>query len=187
MLYHEIIVDADFCIKLGASEKYRYLERLLPLLADKIYIHETVNDEVKTPRGQLESLISDGTVTVLSEKDLSPKDEILYTATFQQLANVMLDKKQPHKNRGEVSSLAMAKVKGIPCFVTDERELQNIVDAQLNTGINDISCVRLIDIIEMIKGGMIPELARKDAKLMWIISGKKKNLFDEEIWPIDTK
>ena len=39
-----IIVDADFCIKVGASPKYRYLERVLPELAEKVYIHKIVYD-----------------------------------------------------------------------------------------------------------------------------------------------
>jgi len=44
-----IIVDADFCIKVGASPKYRYLERVLPELAEKVYIHKIVYDEVMVP------------------------------------------------------------------------------------------------------------------------------------------
>lgn len=44
-----IIVDADFCIKIGASPKYRYLEKVLTELADKVYIHRTVYDEIMVP------------------------------------------------------------------------------------------------------------------------------------------
>lgn len=46
MVYSEVIVDADFCIKLGQSEKYRYLEMILPLLADSVYLHSTVDQEI---------------------------------------------------------------------------------------------------------------------------------------------
>lgn len=80
--------------------------------------------------------------------------------------------------------MAMAKVKGLPCFVTDERHLQPIVDSILNTGISDITCVRVIDIIQLIKDGKLPELTRKDAKIIWIISGKDRSIFDQEIWPL---
>lgn len=35
----KIIVDADFCLKLGGSEKYRFLFEILPLIAHEIYMH----------------------------------------------------------------------------------------------------------------------------------------------------
>lgn len=35
----KMIVDADLCVKLGGSEKYRYLYNILPLVAEKIYMH----------------------------------------------------------------------------------------------------------------------------------------------------
>lgn len=184
MVYKEIIVDADFCIKLGSSEKYRYLERILPLLSENVFVHETVNEEVKTPRGQINALLASGKMTVLTESSLNEQEQRVYAATFAKLAKVMLDKHNPNKNRGEVCSLAMAKVKGIPCFVTDERNLQPIIDSNLNTGMNDITCVRVIDIVGLIKDGQLPDLARKDAKNIWIIAGKDKSVFDHEIWPI---
>lgn len=31
----KIIIDADFCLKLGGSEKYRFLFEVLPFIADK--------------------------------------------------------------------------------------------------------------------------------------------------------
>jgi len=40
---------ADFCIKVGASPKYRYLKKVLLELADKAYIHQIAYDEVMTP------------------------------------------------------------------------------------------------------------------------------------------
>lgn len=35
----KIIIDADLCIKLGGSNKYRYLYDVLPLIAKEIYMH----------------------------------------------------------------------------------------------------------------------------------------------------
>ena len=35
MKFDAIIVDADICIKICNSEKYRYLEKLFPIIADK--------------------------------------------------------------------------------------------------------------------------------------------------------
>lgn len=186
MIYSEIIIDADLCIKLGSSQKYRYLELLLPCLAEKIYIHETVNSEIMTPRSQLDKLIGDGKISILSVDSLSDEEEILYNETYALLAKVMMNKNNPNKNKGEVCSLAMAKTKGIPYFATDEKDLQPIVDQWLNTGLCNIQCKRIIDIIEMIKNGQLPNFGRKDAKLIWIITGKNKEFFDKEIWPLPT-
>ena len=77
----------------------------------------------------------------------------------------------------------MAKVKRIPIFATDEKNLQDIIDANLNTGIDDITCLRIVDIITKIKEGELSGLARKEAKILWILSGKPKKLFDNIIWP----
>lgn len=45
----KIMVDADLCIKLGGSNKYRYLYDILPLVADKIYMHTYACEEVMMP------------------------------------------------------------------------------------------------------------------------------------------
>lgn len=49
MKLDKIIVDADICIKMGSSEKYLFLEELLPQIAVKIYIRTVVNAEIKYP------------------------------------------------------------------------------------------------------------------------------------------
>jgi len=84
----------------------------------------------------------------------------------------------------EVSSLAMAKTLSIPVFFTDERDLQTIIDLNLNTGIDDIKSVRIVDIMNMIKRGDITGFNRKQAKAMWAMSGKGKGVFDSEVWPM---
>lgn len=35
----KMIVDADLCIKLGGSEKHRFLYDVLPLISNQIYIY----------------------------------------------------------------------------------------------------------------------------------------------------
>ena len=39
MKFKNIIIDADICIKIGGSPKYRFLEILFSY-ADKIYMHK---------------------------------------------------------------------------------------------------------------------------------------------------
>lgn len=87
-----IIVDADFCIKIGASPKYHYLERVLAELA--------------------------------------------------------------------------------------------IIDRVLNTGIDDIACVRIEDVVRKIKNSEL-NFTRKEAKVLWRLAGKKTEIFDNSIWPIN--
>jgi len=62
-----------------------------------------------------------------------------------------------------------------------------IIDARLNTGIDDIKCLRIIDLVAFIKSGAIPGISRKQAKVLWAISDKNKNTFDNKIWPVEAK
>ena len=75
------------------------------------------------------------------------------------------------------------KATGIPVFATDENDLQPIIDKQLNTGIDDITCIRIVDIIIKARDGEV-DVPRKVAKALWIIAGKNKDIFDTEIWPV---
>lgn len=52
----------------------------------------------------------------------------------------------------------------------------------LDTG-PDITCIRNVDIITKAKDGEIT-IPRKVAKALWIVVGKKKEVFDNEIWPV---
>jgi hypothetical protein len=187
MKLNEIIVDADFCIKVGASSKYRYLEQMLPLIADKAYIHGVAYNEILIPasaKEQIQAMIKQGSIEVVSEENLSAFEKNIYDSTYHLLAKAMIDPNNPKKNIGEVSSLAMAKTKSIPYFVTDEMNLQPIVDKLLNTGMEDITCIRIIDIVNKIKSGELKGFYRKEAKRLWILSMKDKNIFDSIIWPI---
>ena len=104
-------------------------------------------------------------------------------ASYKNLEKVMINPKRPNKNKGEACSLAYAKATGIPVFATDEMDLQPIIDKQLNTGIDDITCLRIVDIIKKAKSGEI-DVARKVCKALWVISGKSKDIFDNELWPV---
>lgn len=182
----KIIVDADLCIKLGQSDKYRFLEEVLPLVSQEIYMHSYTYSEVRMPRSavsQLEALKSSGKIIVVNENSLEPADKLVYDIAYKNLASVMIDPRNPNKNKGETCSLAYAKATGIPIFATDETGLQSIIDNQLNTGIDDITCLRIINIIEMIRHGEIA-LSRKTAKAIWRLAGHDNESFDTSIWPL---
>lgn len=185
----KMIVDADLCIKLGGSPKHHFLYDILPLISNQIYMHTHVYGEVMMPSSavsQLKSLVSEGKVVLVNESNLDNADRAIYDASYKNLEKVMIDPKRPDKNKGEVCSLAYAKATGIPVFATDEMDLQPIIDTQLNTGIDDITCLRIIDIIQKAKDGEI-EVPRKVCKALWVISGKLKDTFDNELWPVETK
>ncbi len=78
----------------------------------------------------------------------------------------------------------MAKTKSIPYFATDEMELQPIIDKILNTGMNDIICLRIEDVIQRIRLGEISGFKRKEAKVLWRLAGKRTDVFDKDIWAI---
>ena len=59
-----------------------------------------------------------------------------------------------------------------------------IVDADfcINIGIDDINCVRIVDIIHKFQQGELSGFTRKEAKLLWRLSGKDTAVFDKSIW-----
>lgn len=186
-MIEKMIVDADLCIKLGGSDKYRFLYDVLPMVAKKIYMHTHAHSEVMMPYSavsQLKALVSEGKVELVNESELDAKDRAIYDATYRKLERVMIDPHKPNKNKGETCSLAYAKATGIPYFATDEMNLQPIIDSQLNTGIDDIKCMRIVDIIQTAHDGQI-SISRKVCKALWIVAGKKKDIFDKEIWPVE--
>ncbi|MDO4276994.1 MAG: hypothetical protein Q4D16_25315 [Eubacteriales bacterium] len=185
----KIIVDADLCIKLGGSNKYRYLYDVLPMISREIYMHTHAHGEVMIPAcavRQLQDLISEGKLILVNESGLDSKVRATYDAAYNNLAKVMANPMNPNKNKGEMCSLAYAKATGIPVFATDEKDLQPIIDKQLNTGMDDITCIRIVDIIVKAKEGELA-LPRKIAKALWVVSGKRKEIFDKEIWPVPVK
>ncbi len=187
-MVEKIILDADICLKIGSSEKYRLLYDLVPLLAEDVYIHKTTYNEIMYPpeaKMQIEQLISEKKVHLISEEDLEKNDRKVYDMAFNKLCSVMKDPTRPNKNLGEITALAYAKTKSITLLATDEMFLQPIIDKQLNTGVNDIHCMRIQDIIEQSKKGNLM-ISRKTAKLIWVISGKKKAMFDQ-LWPNEVK
>lgn len=184
-MLEKIIVDADLCIKLGGSSKYKYLYDILPLIAEEIYMHTCAHGEVMIPPSavsQLKDLISEGKVVLVNESGLDSQVRAIYDAAYHNLAKVMIDPTRPNKNKGEMCSLAYAKATRIPVFATDEKNLQPIIDKRLNTGMDDISCIRIVDIITEARNGKIA-VTRKVARALWLITGKQKELFDCKVWP----
>lgn len=66
-MIEKMIVDADLCIKLGGSSKYKYLYDILPLVSKRIYMHTQAHSEVMMSAAsvsQLRALVSEGEVNI---------------------------------------------------------------------------------------------------------------------------
>ncbi|WP_294351029.1 hypothetical protein [uncultured Clostridium sp.] len=190
MRYNGLILDADICIKIGGYKKYKFLEILLSEISEKVYMHKYVYDnEVLTPQNakeQINKLIRDGKIEILDENELSELDKMVYYSIIDKLKKVMVGTKEEGKNWGEVVSISMAKVKGIPYFMSDEGSLQKIIDTNLNTGSNnDITVIRVRQIIELIRDNPELKIDRKTAKAIWRSTGQSNEYFDEVIWKKD--
>ena len=191
----KVLLDADICFKLGRFISSQFIARIIPHVADEVFIHEYVYERELmtnvTGKPQLEVLVKANVITVLEEGQLSVSDKESYNSTVELLCQVMKGKNSFYDNehRGEIVSLAMAKTVGIPIFMTDEKNLQPIIDSKLNTGVgNDIHVFRLIDLILFIKSNLNKEIKRKEARSLWCGSYDKKYFetnklkFDNEIW-----
>ena len=118
----KMIVDADICIKLGSSEKYKFLYDILPLIAKQIYMHAHVQNEVLMPPSavhQLKTLVNEQKVQIVHEEDLE----------------------------------------------------------------NHLTCIHIADVVRQAYIGEM-QLTRKTCKAMWLAAGYRKEVFDQELWPL---
>lgn len=190
MKYSRVILDADICIKIGTYEKHKFLEILLPNIAEVVYIHKYVyENEVLTPRNakeQIDNLINLGIIEIVDEDSLDFINKRIYQGNIEILKRAMIGTKEEGKNWGEVLSISMAHVMGIPYFMSDEGGLQEIIDYNINKGMeNDIRVVRIRDIIKLIKENPDSNITRKTAKAIWRSTGNSNEYFDTNIWTMD--
>ena len=182
-----IILDADFCIKVGRFQSIPILEEIVPLVAHKAYIHRYVyEDEILIPQSakeQVRHLIEVGRIEVIDDTCFKKEYYSIFQATRDRLKRVMVGTIERGKNWGEVLSLACAKSLGITIFMSDESSLQEIINRQLNTGTEyDIRVFRIIDLIKWIKAHPECGIVRKTAKTIWLVAGKSKESF-QSMWP----
>ena len=189
MKYDKIILDTDICIKIGGYVKVKFLEIIIPNICNKAYIHEYVyKDELLTPknaRNQIDNLMKDGIIEILREDNLDKLDKNIYDDTKDKLKKYMIGTEEKGKNWGECVSISMAKTLNIPYFLSDEKQLQSIIDRYINTGGKyDLEVVRMNDVIRWIKENKECNINRKTAKALWRSAGKSNEIFDKELWNI---
>jgi hypothetical protein len=185
--YEKVILDTDICIKIGNYEKVKFLEILIPKIVKKAYMHKYVyENELLTPKNakvQIDNLIKCGTIEILDEDKLDKLEKLIYNQTKNILKKYMIGTKEEGKNWGEVVSLSMAKTLNISYFVSDEKEIQPIINTHLNSGNEyDITVIRIENIINCIKENPECGINRKTAKAIWRSCGKSNSDFDSYIW-----
>lgn len=179
-------MDADFCIKVGRFEGLLLLQEVIPVIAQKAYIHKYVyEDKILMPRSakqQVKRLIDSGQAELIDESSFSSAEQVIFTATRDSLKRAMIGTVERGKNWGEALSLACAKTLGITVFMSDEGGLQGIINRLLNTGNEyDIQIFRIVDLIEWIKSHPEVGITRRTAKIIWIAAGKDKDSF-KTVW-----
>lgn len=193
-LIKNAILDSDFAFRLGSIKFAPILEQVIPTLIETLVIHEYVfSKEILYPqlvRQQLKTLInSEKAVLVNRETILNscPERLITYDNTQKLLRDYMKGTHQNGKNWGEILSLSYAKTMRIPYILSDESELQEVVDSVLNLGDeevsnpDDIKVLRISDFIKLMRAS--GDIKRNFAKATWAACGLPTYTFDTELWP----
>lgn len=191
MKLKQVILDADMCIKIGAYEnrQFKFIEMIIPKITEKAYLYKYVyNHEILNPKNskiQVDNLIKDGIIQILDEDILGVIDRNAYDASVEKLSKYMITSDRPSKNLGEVKSISMAKIKGIPYFMSDEGHLQPIIDKYINLGIaSDVTVFRMQDIILWIKTNPQSGINRKTAKILWRVTVGTMDFFNNKLWKL---
>ncbi|MDR7000090.1 hypothetical protein [Neobacillus niacini] len=184
-IWPKAILDADFAIKLGRIEKYKVIEKLLPVYIEKLLIHEYVYyNEILTPRNakeQIDKLIESGHAEIVNGDTISklgPLSLILYEDTIEKLRKEK-NTRENGSHWGEIVSIAFAQTAKIPYFLSDESDQQAFINHNFSTPIQVVRIENLVQIIKQTGG------KRKDALLIWTLAGYSKERFNGDLWPKD--
>ncbi|OXS56542.1 hypothetical protein B1A99_19630 [Cohnella sp. CIP 111063] len=195
-IWEEAILDTDFALKLEKVKKFNAIEKYIPLLVKKLYIHRYVyENEILMPKrtkDQIDKLVESDRAVIVDAESLhyDAYKSLIYQQTIQHLEKVDPETRENGKNWGETVSVAFAFASGIPFILSDERELQELLNKELNSGTDkDILVIRLRDFIEAMKER---GLSRKEAYAMWCFAHqderdkakmeRAKSVFQNDIW-----
>ena len=93
-MLEKVILDADFCIKVGRFEGLLLLQEVIPVIAQKAYIHQYVyEDEILMPRSakqQVKRLIDSGQAELIDESSFSSAEQVIFAATRDSLKRAMI-------------------------------------------------------------------------------------------------
>lgn len=195
-IWEEAMLDTDFALKLEKVQKFNAIEKYIPQLVKRLYIHRYVyENEILMPKRtkhQIDKLIENNKAVIVDAETLRYDAHIslIYHQTIQHLEKVDPETIINGKNWGETVSIAYAFASGISFILSDERELQELLNSELNSGTDkDILVIRLKDFIEGMKE---KGLSRKEAYAMWCFAHlderdktkmkRAKSAFQNDIW-----
>ena len=186
------ILDADFAIRVGATQVINVIGDLLPQFCEKLYIHRHVfENEILVPplvKQRIQTLLDKGLAEIVDQESVEQKGGPLAVAVYEATVKMLLaadgDTQEGGKNWGEVVSLALAKALNIPVFLSDDTGCQQLVDNCLNLkdnpeGEGNIRIVRVVNFVIWMRDN---GLARKWGRVLWIAAEKPRDGFDR-IWP----
>lgn len=146
----------------------------------------------KRTKDQIDKLIETERAVIVDAESLRHDAHklLIYQQTIQHLERVDPETTANGKNWGETVSVAFAFASGIPFILSDERELQELLNDELNMGTDkDITVIRLRNFIEAMKE---KGLSRKEAYAIWCFAHqdgrdktkmeRAKNDFQKDIW-----
>lgn len=198
-LWEEAMLDTDFALKLEKVQRFNAIEQYIPQLINNLYIHRYVYDnEILIPKRtkkQIDTLIAQGHARIVDAETLrneDPRKAIIYQQTILHLEGSDPVTRPNGKNWGEIVSIAYAFATGIYYILSDERDLQQMLDYELNSGTaRDIHVIRLRNFILGMKE---KGLSRKEAYAIWCYAHQDdrdkakmewaKSTFRDDIWPI---
>ena len=131
--WDRVIIDADFAIKMNKITDVNAIQDYIPLFVGMLYIHEHVyENEILVPkrtRDQVDVLIEQGRAEIISVLSFEgdPFGKMVYEETINLLKSADPKTVEEGKNWGETVSIAFAKAKGINYFLSDERNLLDVV------------------------------------------------------------
>ncbi|WP_337051072.1 hypothetical protein [Priestia megaterium] len=197
-IWPKAILDADFALKMEKVKKINAIEEYIPQLVGHLYIHRYVyENEILVPyrvKEQLQKLIGKGVASIVDAETLkqaNPLNAHLYQQTINLLTGQNSKTKVNGKNWGETVSSAYAHISSIPFILSDEIDLQQLLDSNINGVDRDITVIRLRDFILGMKE---KNLSRKDAYAIWLFAKQDKKdrsklerakvTFQEDLWPL---
>lgn len=198
-IWKEAILDTDFALKLEKAKQFNAIEEYIPRLVHKLFVHQYVyENEILVPKRtkeQINYLVNQGRAVIVDAQSLKIENPLaakIYQQTITHLEKVAPETRYKGKNWGETVSIAYARATVIPFIISDESELQLLLDEEVNSDSEtDLFVIRLRDFIIGMKD---MGLKRKEAYIIWCAAhqGNKriiewvKREFKEELWPVDT-
>lgn len=207
---NKALVDTDIIIKLGKYEGEDFLYQIFKAIPYDLLIHKyNIEEELLQPENavrQINQLLSDGFLNVVSRCDLSSIEKSDYDSTLSilEVEFSKVRKKKKRNDEGEKRSLSYAFVKKYKMFISDDRSASVIAKRVLKyTNGNWVETMKLDEIVKFVKETKLG-ISRKDMKRIYIntVNPKMaktnedridlerlyktyKNRFDSELWELD--